>query len=108
MNNFDRYKMLINGVPTDIASVPSEFILHREGALSVLWAPCDHINTGARLAIVGITPGWQQAQIAYTAARQALKDGLSYPDACKRAKGQAAFAGTMRKKLIKMLDDIGI
>ena len=108
MNNFDRYKMLINGVPTDIASVPSEFILHRDGALSVVWAPCDHINTGARLAIVGITPGWQQAQIAYTAAQQALKDGLSYPEACKRAKGQAAFAGTMRKNLIKMLDDIGV
>jgi len=108
MNNFDRYKMLIHGVPTDIASVPPEFILHRDDALSVVWAPCDHINTGARLAVVGITPGWQQAQIAYTAAQQALKDGLSYPEACKHAKRQAAFAGTMRKNLIEMLDDIGV
>ncbi len=108
MNNPDRYKMLINGAPKDIDSVPSEFVLHREGALSVVWAPCDYINRSARIAIVGITPGWQQVQIGYSAAHQALKDGLSYPEACRRAKGQAAFAGTMRKNLVAMLDDIGV
>ncbi|MDY6837157.1 MAG: hypothetical protein SWH78_04195 [Thermodesulfobacteriota bacterium] len=108
MNNFDRYKMLEDAVPANITSVPSEFVLHKDGALRVVWAPCDYINTGARIAIVGITPGWQQAQIAYTEAQQALKDGLSYPEACNRAKGQAAFAGTMRKNLIAMLDDIGV
>jgi hypothetical protein len=108
MNNFERYKMLDNGVPTDISSVPAEFVLHKDGALKVVWAPCDHINDSARIAIVGITPGWQQAQIAYTEAQKALKKGLSYSEACKRAKGQAAFAGTMRKNLISMLDDIGV
>ena len=100
--------MLYNGVPSDITTVPSEFVLHKDGALKVVWSPCDHINTGARLAIVGITPGWQQVQIAYTEAQKALKEGLSYPEACKRAKSQVAFAGTMRKNLIAMLDGIGV
>ncbi len=100
--------MLDYGVPEDISCVPTEFVLHKDGALKVLWAPCDHINTGAKIAIVGITPGWQQTKIAYTEAQKALKEGLSYPEACKRAKGQAAFAGTMRKNLIATLDDIGV
>lgn len=100
--------MLDNGVPEDISNVPTEFVLHKDGALKVLWAPCDHINTGAQIAIVGITPGWQQAKTAYKEAQKALKEGLSYPEACKRAKGQAAFAGTMRKNLISMLDEIGV
>ena len=108
MNNLDRYKMLVDGVPKDITSVPSEFVLHKNGTLSVVWAPVDYINKGARIAIVGITPGWQQAQVAYKVAQQALKGGLSYIDACACAKGQAAFAGAMRKNLVAMLDEIGV
>lgn len=108
MNNIERYKMLENGIPADISSIPAEYVLHKDGGLKVVWAPCDHINADARIAIVGITPGWQQAQIAYTEAQKALIDGLSYPEACLRAKGKAAFAGTMRKNLTAMLDDIGV
>jgi hypothetical protein len=108
MNNLDRYRMLADGVPNDITSIPSEFILHRDGAITVVWAPCDHINCEARIAIIGLTPGWQQAKIVYKSAQKALKDGRSYSDACERAKGQAAFAGTMRRNLVLMLDEIGV
>ena len=108
MDNPDRYRMLVDGVPKDITSIPSEFFLHRDGAIGVVWAPCDHINSDARITIVGLTPGWQQAQIAFKVAQQALKDGCSYLDACERAKGQAAFAGTMRRNLVLMLDEIGV
>jgi hypothetical protein len=35
MNNFERYKMLADGVPKDITSIPPEFVVHKDGALSV-------------------------------------------------------------------------
>ena len=108
MDNLDRYRMLADGVPKDITSISPEFVLHRDGAIKVVWAPSEHINNDARIAIVGLTPGWQQAKIAYKSAQQALKNGYSYSDACKRAKGEAAFAGTMRRNLVLMLDEIGV
>lgn len=108
MNNFARYQKLAEGIPEDVNSIPTDFVIYKENALSVVWAPFDHINIGARIAIVGITPGWQQAKIAYKAAKKALDHRYSYSHACKLAKIEASFAGTMRMNLIKMLDEIGV
>jgi hypothetical protein len=108
MNNLDRYRMLADFVPEYIASIPSDFVLYRDGAIKVVWAPVDHTNSKVRIAVVGLTPGWQQVQIAYKVAQKALKDGCNYSDACERAKGQAAFSGTMRRNLVLMLDEIGV
>ncbi len=106
--NAQRYRLLDRCVPTSLDSVPREFILHAEGSLRVVWAPFDHINRLARVAIVGITPGWQQTEIAYAAAREALDRQQDYGSACEVAKAQASFAGVMRRNLIRMLDDIGV
>jgi hypothetical protein len=103
-----RYRLLDGAVPTSPDAIPSEFVIHEEGRLRVVWAPCDHVNSAARIAIVGITPGWQQLEIAYASAQRSLAAGLSYADACERAKAEASFAGAMRKNLVRMLDEIGV
>ena len=37
-----------------------EFMLAEDGPLQMYYAPLDFINSQARVAIVGITPGWTQ------------------------------------------------
>jgi hypothetical protein len=81
--------------------------LHDEAPLSVVWAPFDHLAPGARLVIVGITPGAQQAENALGAFRQALAAGASEAEALRLAKSAASFSGPMRNTLVSMLDLVG-
>jgi hypothetical protein len=57
--------------------VVPDFLLSREGRLAIYYAPFDHINAGARVALVGITPGFRQMEIALRASRDALLAGES-------------------------------
>ncbi|MFS0869249.1 hypothetical protein [Paenibacillus xylanilyticus] len=68
----------------------------------------EYINRSAKVMLVGITPGWQQMEIAFRTAIQALKHQTSYEQACKEAKFAARMAGTMRANLIHMLQEIGM
>jgi hypothetical protein len=70
--------------------------------------PVPIVNTSAKVARVGITPGFQQMEIALRVARAALAAGKSGAEACRQAKSQASFAGPMRGSLISMLADIGL
>jgi hypothetical protein len=81
--------------------------LHHEGDLEVVWAPFDHIVPNAKLVIVGITPGAQQAENANTAFHTALAGGHSPVEAARRAKLTGAFSGPMRSNLVAMLDHVG-
>ena len=85
----------------------TNLMLHQENNLSVAWAPFDYIATNARLIVVGITPGRQQAENALRAFRQALGAGLSPDAALRRAKMTGSFSGPMRGSLVDMLDHIG-
>jgi len=82
--------------------------LHREGSLTVAWAPFDHIPAEARLVIVGITPGRQQAENALAAFRKATARGASSAEASRHAKLTGAFSGPMRANLVAMGDHIGM
>jgi len=77
-------------------------------ALEVAYAPFDHVNTQARIVIVGITPGRQQMCAALTEAQRQLKAGTAEAEALSRAKVHASFAGPMRANLVAMLDEVGI
>lgn len=79
-----------------------------EGTLNVSYAPFDYIALGARLVIVGITPGAQQATKALLSANASLREGRSDLEALTAAKAFASFAGPMRANLIAMLDHIGL
>lgn len=82
--------------------------LHREGSLAVAWAPFDDVASNARLAVVGITPGRQQAENALSAFQRALSAGVAHTEALRRAKLVGAFSGPMRSNLVAMLDRIGV
>ncbi len=80
----------------------------RYGDLTVEYAPFDHVEEGAELVIVGLTPGRQQAANALEALASELKMGTSAKLALERAKRTASFSGPMRANLIAMLDEIGV
>ena len=89
--NTTHYHLLDSKVPASADAIPPEFVMYQDERLLVAWAPVDHINTDAQLAIVGITPGWAQADIAYRSAQKSLSEGLSYTAACEVAKAQASL-----------------
>lgn len=76
--------------------------------VEMIYAPFDHVNTTARLVIVGLTPGLQQAQNAFRAAKQSLLNGAHHEEAQAEAKAYASFSGPMRSNLVKLMDSIGI
>ena len=50
--------------------------LEDDGRMQVIWIPFERLNPRARIAIIGLTPGWYQMQQAFTAARDALRVGV--------------------------------
>jgi hypothetical protein len=53
-------------------ALTDEFALASDGRVSVYWVPFERLNATARVAIVGLTPGHAQMEIAFSAARDAL------------------------------------
>jgi hypothetical protein len=98
----DRQRLTKDDLLTD------EFRLHQDERLTVYYAPFDYVNESAKVALVGITPGWTQMEIAYRSARRDLRDGLGPNEVCRRAKQGASFAGSMRSNLVSMLDALGL
>jgi len=85
------------------------FILKSEEDIEIYYSPHnEYINYSAKIVLVGITPGWQQMEIAYRTVIHALKEYKSYEEACKQAKIAARFAGSTRTNLIQMLHEIGV
>ena len=83
-----------------------EFRLAHEDKLEIYYAPFDYINRNARVVLIGVTPGWQQMELAYRIACQALDQNMTPKDVCRKAKSTAVFAGAMRSNLRAMLDKI--
>ena len=106
---FDRYAKLISEMnkfeKEDILN--KKFELHSESNMKIYYAPHNEIiNKKAKVFIVGITPGWTQTSIAYKTAHEGLQKGLDYEQIKKECKRNSRFAGSMRKNLIEMLDEL--
>jgi hypothetical protein len=82
--------------------------VHKSRRLDVAYAPFDHLNIGADIVIVGITPGKQQMRAALEEAYRAIMLGLPDTEVLARAKVHASFAGTMRTNLVKLMDAVGL
>ena len=80
--------------------VNNEFLIEKDGNIEIYYAPFDYINSKAKIAIVGITPGLQQM----TQSFQAIKEGKSL----KAVKDLSSFKGSMRTTLIKYMDELKI
>jgi hypothetical protein len=108
---FDAYAERIRALPAGALSrtalLGPAFRLHREETFSVFYAPFDYVHRPARVALVGITPGWQQMEIAYRVARAGLHAGRSASEIGRVVKAQASFAG-MRRRLGGWLDELGL
>ena len=108
---FDRYAKLISKMnkfeKDDILN--KKFELHSESNMKIFYAPHNEIiNKKAKVFIVGITPGWTQTSIAYKTAHEGLVKGLDYEQIKKECKRNSRFAGSMRKNLIEMLDELNL
>lgn len=86
----------------------SQLYLARSGDVSISYAPFEHVQSGARVVIVGITPGEQQARNALLEARRQLLLNADISIALAKAKVFASFSGSMRTNLVAMLNHIGL
>lgn len=86
---------------------PPELLIADGGGLRTYYAPFDHVEAGARLALVGITPGREQMMLALRQARIAMRAGKSEPEILHAAKLAASFGGKLRKNLVAILDHYG-
>jgi hypothetical protein len=68
------------------------------------YAPFDYINTRAKIAICGLTPGKSQSKIALDSLKTSLSGNVEMDIALKTAKETASFAGAMRSNLTLILD----
>lgn len=75
-------------------------MIERSGQLSCHYAPFEHINSAAKVVVIGITPGAQQARNALRALREALASGHADAEALAIAKRTASFSGPIRTNLV--------
>lgn len=103
--------LLMTVAEADLAvdlTLDGRLLLSQSGELTVCYAPFDYIQRSARLVIVGITPGAQQARNALVEARRQLIAGSDHETALRAAKVFASFSGPMRANLVAMLDHVGL
>jgi hypothetical protein len=108
---FETFAPVIAALPADLSEqdvLRPELLLHREGRLELYYAPFDWVNASARIVIVGITPGRHQMYVAIQQAQRGLAAGLPVDELLRQASATAAFAGSMRTNLVRMLDEIGV
>ncbi|RYY86099.1 MAG: hypothetical protein EOO15_15370 [Chitinophagaceae bacterium] len=87
---------------------PASLLMGREGDLTIDYAPFDHIERGAELVLVGLTPGRTQATNALASLASDLNASVPLLAALANAKRTASFSGAMRNNLLAMLDEIGV
>lgn len=98
LNSFEKEDILIK-----------KFELFSKNNMKIYYAPHNEIiNEKAKVFIVGITPGWTQTSIAYKTAHEGLINKLNHEVIKKECKRNSRFAGSMRKNLIEMLDDLNL
>lgn len=111
-NLFSQYASHIRDIKLDQVlnsnMIPSKFLLGSSDGLTSHYIPFDHINTKAKVVLVGITPGFTQWKNAIREAQKKILSGSSRDEALAAAKITGAFSGAMRPNLVALLDSIGI
>lgn len=110
-NLFSKYKERIANLDTiHKESIQTEqFLLYQDLKMQLYYAPHnEYINEKATIIIIGITPGWSQTQIAFQTAKSSIMMHNTDEEICYKCKIASRFAGTMRKNLISMLDDLNL
>lgn len=95
-------------VEPDLHPADPALLIEQSGALSCHYAPFDYINRTARIVLLGMTPGTQQARNALLELRNHLIAGTPDEQALHKAKEFASFSGPIRNNLVAMLDHVGM
>lgn len=81
-----------------------QFSLGQSGVYELRYTPFEYVNRGAKLVIVGITPGNTQLALSYGKAQELLRQGRPGDLILREVKKVGAFGGpSMRPNLLKML-----
>lgn len=106
-----RFRTAIEALPDGDLSIDAalrgDLLVHRDDHVTMYYAPFDFVNEGARLAVVGVTPGPTQMVEALASARDDLRANKPALQALERVKARASFKG-MRKVLASWLDELGL
>jgi hypothetical protein len=84
------------------------FRLFTDGGLEVYYAPFHHAEPNARVALIGLTPGFTQMEEAFRAAKDSEGKILSQAELFAHIDSTGSFSGPMRSNLVEMLDGIGL
>jgi hypothetical protein len=82
-----------------------ELLMYKEGKITIYYAPFDYINQGAKVVLLGITPGWTQMHraLSYMIEQSQI---MSTEKILKNVKQVASFSGPLRHHLVAMLDEM--
>ena len=108
-SNLKKFKAFIPSVaPVTLADLDPRLRIYADPNIEIWYAPMGRITPRPKICILGITPGWNQMRIAYQNAADGLARGLTPSKAASMKKPGVAFAGSMRRNLVSMLDEIGL
>ncbi len=109
---FSRYRETIRRLDlatvTSPEQIPAAFLLGREGRYSAHYIPFESIHEGARVVVVGITPGFVQWKNAMRETQRQLALGADDAAALRAARLAGAFSGAIRPNFVALLDAIGV
>ena len=109
---FDRYADAIRRL--DLAAIatsrdiPEQFLLERDGRYSSHYIPFESVNLGARVVVVGISPGFVQWKNAMREAQRQMALGADRDTVLRAARQAGAFSGAIRPNFVALLDAIGV
>jgi hypothetical protein len=105
---FPEFRDHIARLPDSLGSADprdEQLLVERDDTLEIYYAPMDWVRRGAKVAIVGITPGAGTMRIALETAAAGLRAGQAEEDFLDRVKARASFSG-MRGQLITWLEEL--
>jgi hypothetical protein len=77
--------------------------------IEIFWAPFDHVNRDARLVIIGVTPGPNQALRSYRAVQMATARGAAPQAELEKIKAESSFRGeVIEPNLMSLLEHSGL
>lgn len=94
-------------MPQDDGLLGEDRVIARTKRFTVVYGPFTSVaNRNAEIVFVGLTPGYQQLQLATKIAREHPRMNAEQRSLLMRQ--HVAFAGSMRRDLIRMFDELGL
>lgn len=88
--------------------IPAAWRVAEAGNIVADYIPFDYVNPAARVALIGITPGFYHWKAAGREAQRRLRAGSPDAEVLRAAKQAGAFTGAIRPNLVALLDRIGL